>query len=151
MPASGFRPLVKEPTTRWGRWLVAKRKERGWSQTKAFEELHEGLRLSPKSRTSYRALEEGRQPKPHEAAYLTRVFGAPPADMEPEPQVEPADMTALVAALDRQTEAISRLVSRLDVLASSAIREGVAEALREAEGFPGGGASQGEPPLSRRA
>lgn len=51
------------------------------------------------------------------------------------------DMAALVAALDRQTKAINGLVARLESLASGAIREGVEEAIREAEELQGGGGS----------
>lgn len=61
------------------------------------------------------------------------------------------DVSALVIAIGAQTDAINRLIDRLDSLASDAIRDGVMDALREAGLDPGDGASPDElPPGSQR-
>lgn len=149
--APGYRPPSSDPRGRWAKHIHAVRKARGWNQTRAFEEWHVGLGLAPKSRTAYLNLDMGkRQPKPHEEAYLVSQIGPPP-DEEPAFEPAPSDMAALVAALERQTEAINQLVGQLDLLASQAIREGVADALREAAEARGVGGSLLAPPLEQPA
>jgi transcriptional regulator with XRE-family HTH domain len=65
------------------------------------------------------------------------------------PEAAPGVGDPLVSALGDQTAAINRLVDRLDSLASGAIRDGVADALREAQRDPGGGGSRDERPSER--
>lgn len=109
--STGYRPPSDQPRGQWARFLHARRKERGWSQTKAFDELYVGLKLSPKSRTSYINLDMGkRQPKPHEAAFLTDYFGAAPDDA-PEPveaTESPADLLQAVSVLLEEIRAERR-------------------------------------------
>jgi hypothetical protein len=127
------------------------RKERNWSQQRAFEALREGLGFGPKSRASYAAIDMGKRPPTMgESAFLVSYFGKSPDDLPevPEP-TEPVD--ALVAALTAQTEAISALVTRLDSLAATAIREGVADGVAQAVLDPTVGASLALPRAERSA
>jgi len=106
------------------------RQDREWSQQQGFEALREGLHLGPKSRASYIAIDMGhRQPTVAEQAFLVSYFGKSPDDLpiSPDPNEESLD---LIKALSAQTEAINRLVDRLESLASQAIRDGVADELR---------------------
>jgi transcriptional regulator with XRE-family HTH domain len=107
---------MTKPRGRWAWFLQRMRQERGWSQQRAFEELRVGLHLGPKSRASYRAIDIGeRLPTPAEQEFFVKYFRKSPDDFpEAVEPTEPAD--ALVEALRSQTEAISALVSGLDVL-----------------------------------
>lgn len=89
------------------------RKERGLSQTQAFEALRVDLNLGPRSRASYRAIDMGeRPPTPREAEVLVRYFGSSPDDVPDIP--EDADVPAsLVDALKDQTQALRALVEEL--------------------------------------
>jgi hypothetical protein len=106
------------------------RQDRDWSQTQAFEALHEGLKFGPKSRASYIALDAGhRPPKPDEQTFLVSYFGKSPDDVpEPVEPTEPPD--ALVAALTAQTDAINALVARLDTFVGP-LGDMVADLLRD--------------------
>jgi transcriptional regulator with XRE-family HTH domain len=114
-----YQPPGIGPRGRWARYLRHMRKELGWSQTKAFEALREGLKLGPKSRASYTALESGkRQPRVGEQEFFIRYFGKSPDDLPDDPgDTEPADL--LIAALHGQTAAITALVGRLDRLTAT--------------------------------
>jgi len=96
------------------------------------------------SEPTVRGWETGRGVSADNVAALERLFGVAAPD-----QPEPADMSALVAALDRQATAINELVARLDGLSSQAIRDGIREALAEAGADRGGGASRVAPPAGR--
>lgn len=73
------------------------RKDRDWSQTKAFEELRDGLHFGPKSRSAYIALDMGRRvPTTDEQKFLVSYFGKSPDDI-PEPPA-PADPTGELAS-----------------------------------------------------
>ena len=149
--STGYRPPSSEPRGRWAQHLHAERKARNWSQTRAFEELREGLRLSPRSRSAYIAVDMGkRQPTQAEAEYLASVFGWPP-DGPPEPLEQAQAPADLIAALMAQTAAINALVARLDSLASEAIREGVLDALGEAGVTRDVAGSPGELPVGQSA
>lgn len=133
--APGYRPPSADPKGRWARHIHAARRERGWNQTRAFEEWHVGLGLAPKSRTAYLNLDMGkRQPKPHEAEYLASQIGWPPDQDEPV-EAPPSDMAALIAAIRDQTRAMDALVNELraDHAVSADVRERVAaiEAYRD--------------------
>ena len=58
----GYRPSAKPAAGRWGIALDRYRRAKDWSQQRGFEQLREGLRLGPKSRASYVALEHGQEP-----------------------------------------------------------------------------------------
>lgn len=76
---TGYRPPSAEPRGRWARHIHAKRREWGWSQTRGFEAVREGLGLSEKSRAAYITLDMGpREPNEVEAAALAAVYGYPP-------------------------------------------------------------------------
>lgn len=109
-----YRPPSRPPRGAWAKFLHRERQRRDWSQSQAFEQLREGLGLGVRSRASYVALDMGdRQPHPEEVAFLETFFGASPSD-EPEPIAAlPADLSAVVAALDRQTAVIADLVAVL--------------------------------------
>lgn len=139
-----YRPSTTKPKGAWSRHLDEQRRLRDLSQTQAFELVYERIGWSRKSRTAYVAIDKGeRQPKPDEATVLAAEFGWPPDQDEPAPA---QGESALIAALGAQTTAINRLIERLDLLASSAIRDGVLDALREAGLDPDAGASPSSPP-----
>jgi hypothetical protein len=112
---------------RIGNWLVESRLSRGWdTQEKARSEIERltGWRI-PQS--VYAEWESGRRvPSDANLARLTEFYGGGESPVMPDQQ------QALIAALRAQTEAINALVARLDSLAGEAVREGVADALREA-------------------
>lgn len=127
------------------------RKDRDWSQTRAFEELREGLHFGPKSRSAYIALETGqRQPTTDEQKYLIGYFGKTPDDV-PEPIRAPNPMLEVADAIRAQTEAINALVGLLEPLVSTAgervdIRLGALEAeLQSLRARPRAGGPQGPP------
>lgn len=83
---TGYRPPSREPQGRWARHIHAKRREWGWSQTRGFEAVREGLGLGEKSRSAYIPIDEGkRQPTPDEERALIAVYGVPEEPPEPEP------------------------------------------------------------------
>jgi hypothetical protein len=142
-----YRPSKHDPKGTWARHLHAQRKARDLSQVAAFELVYERIGWSPKSRTAYGAIDMGlRAPKPDEATVLAAEFGWPPDPVDAEPT---DDVPALVAAIRAQTDAITALVGRLDVLT-----EGQATAAGEmmrALGILGGRPGpQGTPPEGER-
>lgn len=148
-----YRPPSKPPKTDWGRFIVRKRKELDWSATEAFEAVRAGLGLKLKSRSAYLPYEFDRIPNDAQVAVFREIFGGVPDERDAAPPVDspaPTDRQAeLIDALHQQTKAINALVSRLDSLASQAIRDGVAQALAEAVALQAAAASQSAPPLGR--
>ena len=68
------------------------REERGWSQQRAFEQLHEALGLGPRSRASYISLEKSREPDPDQQEAIAEFYKARPNELdqiEPEPETGP--------------------------------------------------------------
>lgn len=139
MTTRRVRPVIRNPDRgRWGRFLLAQREARGWTQIEAFDQLRAGLGLGPGSRSSYVNLERGsRQPNADEQRFLARFYGAEPLD---EPEVPVDDRDALVAALARQTDAMERQVEaitgltkeiRVAALAVLSSQEGSAELLAD--------------------
>lgn len=102
---TGYRPPSREPQGRWARHIHAKRREWGWSQTRGFEAVREGLGLSPKSRSAYIPIDEGKRlPTPQEEKVLLTVYGVPP---EGEPEPAPAsDLSELAASIRALAQAI---------------------------------------------
>jgi hypothetical protein len=144
-----YRPLSKPPKGAWARHLQKRREERDLSQTQAFELVCERIGWSRHSRTAYTAIDNGdRQPKGIEVTVLGAEFGWPPDPQDAEDA--PPDQAALIKALAAQTEAINRLVDRLESLASTAIRAGVADELRAAGLALATGASPVVPPPGPR-
>jgi hypothetical protein len=94
------------------------RRDLDWSQQQAFEALRDGLKLGPKSRASYIAIDMGkRAPTLKEQEFLVDYFGKSPDDFPDEPG--PTERTdVLVAALRGQTDAISALVAELRLTAA---------------------------------
>lgn len=139
---TGYRPPSKEPKGRWARHIHAKRRELGWSQTRGFEAVREGMGLSEKSRAAYIAVDMGdRQPTAKEEAALIAVYGIPE---EPQDALEATETPdGLVEAIRAQTAAMLALVeeirlSRAEELVS---REALMTALGAAlslEGMRGG-------------
>jgi hypothetical protein len=107
-----YRPPSRPPKGAWAIHLHSVRRERGLSQQQAFELVQADLGLSPKSRAVYVAIDMGdRQPTPAEKAVLAARWGWPTeADTDPDAA---SDQAALIAALDRQTSAITNLVEEL--------------------------------------
>lgn len=114
-----YRPPSRSPRGAWARHIHEKRRDRGLSQSAAFELLYEGLGLSPRSRSAYLAIDMGdRQPNEREAAYLASVFGWPSTDV-PEAAGATESNEVLVAAIDRQTAMLERLLMALTGPASN--------------------------------
>jgi transcriptional regulator with XRE-family HTH domain len=108
-----YRTHASAPRGRWARWLHRMRKDRGLSQTQAFEALREDLNLGPRSRASYRAIDMGdRPPTPREAEVLVRYFGSSPDDL-PEITEDTETPASLVDAIKVQTGALLALVEEL--------------------------------------
>lgn len=124
-----YRPPVRPPRGSWALFLHRQRRKRNWSQQQAFQELREGLRLSPASRASYVALDMGdRQPRPAEAAFLTEFFDASPdaeADPEEAMQYLPPEVQAMVAGLDSNRQFQVELLERLEALTKAIERAGL--------------------------
>ncbi len=144
MRSVSYRPPGKDPLTNWGRFLVRRRRELDWSATQAFEAVREGLGLGVKSRSAYLPFEYDREPDDAEAAVFRDVFGGEPdeQDRRGEPTNAPDE---LVKAIRDQTEAINRLIERFDSLASQAIRDGVADAMKEAAALQAAATSRSGP------
>jgi transcriptional regulator with XRE-family HTH domain len=103
----GYRPPSTEPRGKWAIALHAKRKAEGLSQTEAFEILGPRLGLAPKSRSAYRAIDQGeREPRDDEAAILAEWLGYWPED--PAPVSTPAGATTVVG--------VDALLTRIDAL-----------------------------------
>jgi hypothetical protein len=120
---SGYRPSKVEPNGRWARHIDARRREWDWSLTRGFEEVHEALGYSDKSRTAYRALDLGeREPTTKEAEALASVYGWPPegetaitegsgAGLTSQP-----DLSVLVPIMERQAAAAERQADAIEAL-----------------------------------
>ncbi len=107
-----YRPPSRQPRGSWARHLHDQRQLRDLSQTQAFEAVYERIGWSRKSRTAYVAIDMGeRQPKPNEAQVLGAEFGWPP-DPQDMPSETP-DYAAIVAAIDRQTAMLERVLSAI--------------------------------------
>lgn len=104
--SSGYRPPSTEPKGRWARHIHAFRKAQGWSQTRGFEAVRDGLGLSEKSRSAYIAIDQGlREPKPSEEAALAAVYGWPTEDAPTAAtEGEPTLAAALIALADELRE-----------------------------------------------
>ena len=110
---TGYRPPSSEPQGRWAKHIHAKRREWGWSQTRGFEAVREGLGLGPKSRAAYITLDQGpRVPTTGEEQALAAVYGYPP-EVAPEPLEATQTPDSLVTALRAQTAAIRELVEEM--------------------------------------
>lgn len=105
------RPPRKAAPTRWARFLVEQRLERGWSQKAAFEAFRSDRGWADDSRASYGALERGqREPDSEEQRYFLDFYGVSELPAE---TPEPDERDALVDALNRQSEAMEELVKLL--------------------------------------
>lgn len=124
---TGYRPPSKEPKGRWARHIHAKRREFGWSQTRGFEAVREGMGLSEKSRAAYIAIDMGdRQPTAAEETVLIAVYGIPeePAQKEAGPALSgEAGYQSVVAAIDRQTAAIVAAIQGRDAVLEGLLSE----------------------------
>lgn len=132
------------PTTAWALFLVRERLAAGKTQDEVFADIREAMEWGEDSRSAYINLEHGplkggREPSPDEQDILSAYFGGRRPDPATAEQPR-SERDELIAALAAQTTAINRLVDKLDLLASSAIRAGVMDALREA-GLDLGGAT----------
>ena len=109
----GYREPKRRPQGRWAQYLLRMREDRDWSASRAFEDLHSGLGLGPKSRASYVALEKGpRAPSPEQQDFLVRYYGKSPDDLpDIVEQAEPKD--ELIEALRAQTDAIHALAEAI--------------------------------------
>ena len=96
------------------------RRDLDWSQQQAFEALRAGLKLGPKSRASYIAIDMGkRAPTLKEMEFLVSYFGKSPEDFPDEPgDAEP------VASIQGLTVAITSLVTDLREILDVASRRG---------------------------
>ncbi len=134
------------PTTEWARFLVAERLAAGKTQDEVFADIREQMEWRPGSRSAYINLEHGptlggRDPDKDEQRILSAHYGGRKPTPETQPETPLTERDELVKALREQTAAINQLVTKLDSLASTAIRAGVMDALREAGVSLGGGAS----------
>lgn len=132
--SSGYRPPSSAPVGAWATHIHAKRRERGWSQTRGFEVAREhGLPLSDRSRSAYIAIDMGkRQPTAAELPALIATYGKP----EPVPEYNdtgPAISEAgeIAAAIREQTAVIRELLDEIRGTRTSAVDQ----ALREIRDF----------------
>jgi hypothetical protein len=79
-------------------------RDRDWSRVKMFEEVGAELGYGPKSRAAFLPLLIDKEPNATQAATLARHFGWPAEDA-PAPAGATENADAVVAAMDRQTEA----------------------------------------------
>lgn len=145
-----YRDPSKRPSSAWGVFLDRMARERDWSQTRMFEELHAGLGMSPKSRAAYLDILAGkRDPSPGQAQYLRSYFRDGPLDELVEERVG-TQQADLIAALAAQTEALNRLVASLDRLVVPAVAAGIQDGLRAAGVLPGAASSPASRPPAQR-
>lgn len=114
--------------------------DRKWSRVRLFEEVYAELGYSPKSRSALLPLLIDHEPTEDQAAVLRKHFGEPP-EVAPEPTTATETPDPVVAAIDRQTAMLERvleaIVKRLplpDDPETAAVLADVAEAEREAAG-----------------
>lgn len=131
-----------------GLWFLRQREKRGY---KSARELLEAVRAKTGAKihlSEYSTLEgHGRidTKRPKWIADQIAAFYGEQLPSTPTPAGQ--GMAELVKALTRQTEVMERLVEKLDTLASQAVRDGVADALREVALLQAAAASQsGQPP-----
>ena len=127
-------------------WIIRERKRLGLKPRDLAERLTAmGL---PVTEGTVRTWEAGRSPHPDNVEGLERIFGTRSPDYMAGAGVgdDPSLVPALLRAVEAQTLAIGKLIEKLDSLASQAIRDGIADALREAGLGPDGGASPDERP-----
>jgi transcriptional regulator with XRE-family HTH domain len=134
-----YRPSAKPPVGRWAAFLHAQRRQRDWSQQRAFKELREGLGLSENSRASYVNIDMGvREPTEKEAAFLVQFFGREP-DEAAASGGEVAEGSDLAAAINRQAAAIEAQTKAINLLVAALARQewpgAVAEAFVRATGL----------------
>lgn len=122
-------PLHLKPAT--AAWIASERRRLGLKPADVAQRLAAmGLEVSEATVKVWESNAD-RRPSPYNLEGLERLFGSKAPDAGASTGT---DLTPLVGALERQTEAINALIARLDLLATSAVREGVEEALREAQG-----------------
>lgn len=121
----------KQPTHAWGRFLAAKRVERGWTQKQAFAffsaNYPDAFDWRGESVTAYGNLERGPNDPDakKQAAFLTE-FGLATIPDEYLDDSQSAEEMTLVAAIRAQTDAISELAAQVKALVD---RPGQDEAL----------------------
>lgn len=146
----GYRQPRNRRTAKWGVFLERMARERDWSQSRMFSELHEGLGLGPYSRSAFVDILDGkRNPSQRQAEYLRSYFGDGPIEELVEERVSGTQQT-LVEALLAQTDAINRLVAQLERIAMPAVAAGVQDALREAGALRGAAAPRSSTPPAPR-
>jgi transcriptional regulator with XRE-family HTH domain len=145
--------VARTPAQRgpFGRWLKQVREDRYDTQAQAIAELRRlaGVAISPSEFAQWESGSRVPRDDNPKVARLYEFFGSRPTEaLEPTQSGDQVAAALLIqaAALDRHTEAITALVSRLESLASDAIREGIADALREAGLGQGGEALPPEQP-----
>lgn len=95
----------------WGRFLRIKRGDD--TQEAVREALHRMGR--PISSAYYSDFESGKTvPNEDWQAVFERLYGERPSEPEPPPVYEQPDLSALIAVLDRQAQAIDRLAAALE-------------------------------------
>lgn len=101
--------VTPEQRGTFGRWLVSERKARGWKADELRDRLREarGFGLG---HSTYALLESGqRKPTEEQRRHLTAFLGSEP---DPDPG-EPGGLQLLVAAIERQTDAIAELAAAI--------------------------------------
>lgn len=106
--------VTDEQRGRYGRWLRKERLSRGWSPEQVRERVQGlGYRVGP---SSYAEWESGRKrPSKDAVPYFVELYRS-----EPEPEETPAgpvptgENAALIAALEAQTAAITRLAEAIE-------------------------------------
>lgn len=86
--------------------------ERGWSRVRLFEEVGAELGYAPKSRSALLPLLIDKEPTPEQKIVLARHFGEPP-NVAPEPATATEQPDPLVAAIDRQTAMLERVLNAI--------------------------------------
>jgi transcriptional regulator with XRE-family HTH domain len=116
--------MARRKTPAFGRWLVASRKTRGWTQDAAIGEL-KALTGVGVTRNWLSQLEGGEAPSPELRQAWERLYGSAPSENGPE---EGGDLSALVAELREANRLNRELIGWLVPLATRALQQGVAEA-----------------------
>lgn len=151
--ASRYQPPSKAPQTAWARHIDRFMREKGLSQTQAFEMAQGPLGLKPKSRASFLPYLEKREPTEYEAQALASVFGWPAPEDEPAQTVEDQSVAAAIreqtAAIRANTDAVRQL---LEALTARVMTPELAQAYRElgAAGLPTHPGRTGSQPQASR-
>lgn len=130
-------------------WMRDQRKSHGYSDARQLERALKEVGVPGLSYSVLAAMEGGSRDIRKRPDIITTLASFYDVPVPTEPTAEPS-RDLLIEALRDQTAAINALVNRLDLLASSAIRDGVADALREAGVLQAAAASQSEPPHAPR-